>query len=693
MSVEKIGRYQVTGELGRGAMGVVYKALDPTIGRTVALKTMHLDMHAEKHDEMLRRFQNEARAAGALNHPNIVTIFDAAEADGIFYIAMEYIEGTTLSQLLHDRRSISAQEVVEIGTQICAGLQYAHFRKVIHRDIKPPNIMLAANGVVKIMDFGIAKAGGSMTHTGEVLGTPHYMSPEQVKGLDLDGRSDIFSTGVVLYEMVTGEKPFAGQNVTAIIYKIVNEDPIPPRELDVTIHPGLSMIVTKCLAKDPEDRYQEASDLATALKSYKIVSIPQKYSTTGTQPLDPPPNVIDARNLPPPQSTQALPAQPSQTQSLPTQPLPPRPTVPAPTAPMRAAAAPKPAPIAAVPPTVTPEAPGKTQRQKTITLFAILAAVLLVGALSIRIMRKTRSETPQPTVTVSSPVPAPAEPSTDINATQPEETATRPEKAAEPKWTRVPPPSSAPVTGIGDLRVTSNPPGAQVAIDGTTQAYYLTPFNSPPLEAGTHTLVVTAAGLPPQTRQVQVTPRRRTMVDFQLAGDKAIYNISSAPQGADILIDGVASGARTPAQIPLQAGTHKIILRMEGFSPVELVTQSAPGESVNISPRLQAKNSVDISDQVAAETPSLGAVARMRRPDSLNAMPEGKGAVVIRTRPKGVTIIVDGFTVPRMSPFRFPIRAGSHTVVLQKSGFQSVTRTLQVEEGKVTELDEILLPQ
>ena len=696
MSVERIGRYQIIGELGRGAMGVVYKATDPTIGRTVALKTMRLDVHAEKHDQMLSRFQNEARAAGALNHPNIVTIFDAAEVDGIFYIAMEYIEGTTLSQLLHDRRSISAQEVVEIGSQICAGLQYAHFRKVIHRDIKPPNIMLAANGVVKIMDFGIAKAGASVTNTGEVLGTPHYMSPEQVKGLDLDGRSDIFSTGVVLYEMTTGEKPFAGQNVTSIIYKIVNEDPVPPRELDVTIHPGMSMVVTKCLAKDPDDRYQEASDLATALKSYKIVSIPQKFTTTGTQPVDPPPGAIDTRNAVPQQSTQVL------TQPLPTQPLPPRPVAPpaVATTSMRAAAAPKTAPIIPVaPPELpTPEARSKSQRQKTVTLFAALAALLLVGAFAIRMMRQPSSSPAQPPASVVATPQSASEPRPESQLAQsPAQASAKPEKPASSSgdWTRVSAPAAtAPVaSGVGDLRVTSNPAGAQVVIDGTAQAYYVTPFNTPPLEAGTHTLVVTAPGLPPQTRQVQVTPRKRTIVDFQLAGDKAIYNIASAPQGAEVMIDGVSSGAHTPAQLMLTAGTHKILLRMEGFSPVELVTQSAPGESVNISPRLQAKNSVDISEQVAAETPSLGAAARMRRPENYGGMPEGKGAVVIRTRPKGVTIVVDGFTVPRATPFRFPIRAGSHTVVLQRPGFQSVTRTIQVEEGKVIELDEILLPQ
>lgn len=676
MSVEKIGRYQVTGELGRGAMGVVYKALDPTIGRTVALKTMRLDVHGEKHEDMLRRFQNEARAAGALSHPNIVTIYDAAEVDGIFYIAMEYIEGTTLSQLLHDRRSVSAQEVVEIGSQVCSGLQYAHFRKVIHRDIKPANIMIAANGVVKIMDFGIAKAGASVTNTGEVLGTPHYMSPEQVRGQDLDGRTDIFSTGVVLYEMITGEKPFSGQNVTAVIYKIVNEQPVPPRQVDVSIHPGLSMIISKCLAKDPEERYQEASDLSTALKSYKIVSIPQKFSTTGTQPVDPPPGAVDARfTPPPPPSSRATP-----------RPIAPSHAVPTTTA--HAAAAPKPALIQDAPTVaLNPETSAKSNPQKTMVLFAVLAAILIVGAVGIRMLRRSPAEPTEPQSTVA---PAATTPSVEQETAQQTKTTSDNTDNQSGKWTRVP---SPPATGVGDLRITSNPSGAQVTIDGTSQAYYVTPFNTPPLQAGSHTLVVSTPGLPSQTREVEVTARKRNVIDFQLTGDKAIYNIDSAPQGAEIFIDGSPAGARTPVQLPLPAGAHKITLRMEGFSPVELNTQSAPGEAVNISPRLQARNSVDISEQVAAETPSLGALARMRRPGALNAIPEGKGGVIIRTRPKNVTVIVDGITVPRMSPVRFPLRAGTHTVVLQRQGFQQVTRTIQVEEGQITELDEILSPQ
>src|SRR5437016_4410636 len=288
MSLQKVARYEIVEELGRGAMGLVYKALDPTIGRTVALKTMRLDVHGLETEDMLRRFKNEARAAGVLNHPNIVTIYDAGKQDGIFYIAMEYIEGITLHALLAEKRVLTAEEVIELSRHICKGLDYAHASGIVHRDIKPANIMITPNGTVKIMDFGIAKAGGGVTNTGQVLGTPNYMSPEQVKGRQLDGRSDLFSLGVILYEMLTGEKPFVGQNVTTIIYKIVNENPITPRDLDVTVHPGLSAIVTKALAKAPDDRYQTGADLVRDLENYKLAGPVRSGSTSSISPAPPP---------------------------------------------------------------------------------------------------------------------------------------------------------------------------------------------------------------------------------------------------------------------------------------------------------------------------------------------------------------------------------------------------------------------
>src|SRR5437868_7227949 len=186
---------------------------------------------------------------------------------------MEFIEGSTLEALLRSQRTIATRQTIEIVRQICAGLDFAHAKGIVHRDIKPGNVMLAGHGVVKITDFGIARAGEAMTITGQVVGTPNYMSPEQVLGKPLDGRSDLFSVGVMLYEMITGERPFEGQSITTIMYKIVHETPIPPRKLDSTIHPGLSAVIEKSLAKAAEDRFPNGAELARALQNYESASV------------------------------------------------------------------------------------------------------------------------------------------------------------------------------------------------------------------------------------------------------------------------------------------------------------------------------------------------------------------------------------------------------------------------------------
>jgi len=276
-TVAKAGRYEIVGELGRGAMGIVYKAVDPVIGRTVAVKTIRLSEEGTglKRSELLTRFQTEARAAGLLTHPNIVVVYDAGEEDGLYYITMELVEGKSLQALLDGGHSFPLPRTLRILDQTCNALQFAHERNVVHRDIKPANLMLTADDTVKITDFGTAKIlqFGSTQQTSHVMGTPSYMSPEQVKGRAVDGRSDIFSLGVMLYEMVTGEKPFPGQNITTVIYKIVNEDPVPPRQIDASIHPGISAVIMRALAKEPEQRYQTCREMLEDLRNYRAQGI------------------------------------------------------------------------------------------------------------------------------------------------------------------------------------------------------------------------------------------------------------------------------------------------------------------------------------------------------------------------------------------------------------------------------------
>jgi serine/threonine protein kinase len=265
----KIGRYEIVEEKGRGAMGAVYIARDPAMDRVVALKTVHsVVLTGPQAQEFRERFYREARSAGGLAHPGIVTVFDVGEQDGIPYLVMEYIEGRTLDHATRNGERFTFERVCEIGQQIAEALGYAHKNGVIHRDIKPANILMTSKekyGIErpKITDFGVAKLGAAqLTTTGQMLGTPAFMPPEQFTGAPIDGRSDIFSLGVILYWMATGELAFPGETVTAVSYKVVNTEPVAPRKLNPAVPSGFDQIILKCLAKAPSDRYATGEDLA-----------------------------------------------------------------------------------------------------------------------------------------------------------------------------------------------------------------------------------------------------------------------------------------------------------------------------------------------------------------------------------------------------------------------------------------------
>lgn len=279
--ISRLGRYEVVGELGQGAMGVVYKAKDPLIDRVVAIKTINLGLALEEKEEYEGRFYQEAKAAGRLSHPNIVTIYDVGKNGDVAYIAMEFLQGRELRDILNDDRLLSVDQVLDIAVQVAQGLAYAHEHDIVHRDVKPSNVMVVRDGHVKITDFGIARMASSAvrTQTGMVLGSPKYMSPEQVMGKAIDQRSDIFSLGVVLYEMMTGLAPFHGDNVNAIMYQTLNAIPAAPNSLNPAVPEMLNFIVAKALAKKLEDRYQNAQELAVDLRACRD-SLPRSGLTT-----------------------------------------------------------------------------------------------------------------------------------------------------------------------------------------------------------------------------------------------------------------------------------------------------------------------------------------------------------------------------------------------------------------------------
>ena len=263
-----IGRYRIIGELGRGAMGIVYRAEDPLLDRPVAIKTIIMSADPQVRAEYEKRFYQEAKAAGGLNHPNLITIHDIGREGDLAYMAMELLEGVELREMMRQGR-IELRVALDLLAQVAEGLAYAHERGVVHRDIKPGNVMVLEGKRAKVMDFGIARMRASdiQTQTGAVLGSPKYMSPEQVRGVVADGRSDIFSLGIVIYEVVAGTPPFSATDTAQFMHKIATYNPPPPSLLNERLPRVLDLIVARALEKNPADRYQSATELAADLRS------------------------------------------------------------------------------------------------------------------------------------------------------------------------------------------------------------------------------------------------------------------------------------------------------------------------------------------------------------------------------------------------------------------------------------------
>src|SRR5882724_2896754 len=664
--VEKVSRYEITGELGKGAMGRVYKAVDPTIGRTVALKTMRLDVHGLETDEMLRRFKNEARLAGVLNHGNIVTIYDAGEQDGLFYIAMEYIEGVTLHSVLNQRKTLPPEDIINISKQICAGLDHAHHHGVIHRDVKPANIMLEPDGTAKIMDFGIAKSGGGLTSTGQVLGTPNYMAPEQVRGHALDGRTDLFSFGVMLYEMTTGEKPFAGTNVTTIIYKIIHENPVPPRELDVTIHPGLDKVIMKALSKKPEERYQTGAELARDLQSYKSLGA----------------NVDSTQEIPSSAFPAASGAAPAPAKSSP-----------------KVAAASVAAKSAVKPRRMQPPPIGK-KIWIGVSVFVALVALASVGVWK-RVTSYDKPVTPDARVIATPPVEKGVEPSPENPAVS-EPPVSRKKTAAEPVAAVVVPkpivpkkvaatsgqPPSTPASGTGDLKLFSNPDGAAIEIDGRSDPSMKTPYFALRLAPGPHQITFIKSGYLDEKRAVDVAAGKTAFVGATLtrapvATSEVTFN--SDPGGAEILVDGKGIGKVTPAQAVIVAGAHQFVVRKPGYEDATIATTLVAGQPFALSNVLKPLTSIGSNSPFSKLKKVFGG--------NSGATAEENVSVSIKSNPPGASISLNGKELGQQTPFTLPLAPGKYDIGLTLAGHATAHKNIKLEKNKPAEIDETLPAQ
>ena len=468
-----IGRYEIVEELGRGAMGSVFKAKDPAVGRIVALKTIHTTaLEGAQSEEYRTRFYREARASGVLAHPGIVPVFDVGEDQGVPFLVMEFVEGRTLAEAIKKGERFTLDRVCEIGQQIAEALGYAHRQGVIHRDIKPANILMTSKEVYgserpRITDFGIAKlASSDITTTGQLLGTPSFMPPEQFTGSPIDGRADLFSLGVILYSLATGEQPFPGETMTAVSYKVVYTEPIPPSKLNPAVPARVEAVILKCLAKSPADRYQTGEELAQDLATVRMSPV---TSVMQSSPLMPSAMESDATLGPNAISGSLRPAPVVQTGS--------------------SGARQAPTPLTAKPPAAKP-ATSKKKPQGVVAIALVSVAVAVAAIAGGWYWYAHRKPPAPPTQAVTVPVPQPQPqqieplPVGALPASAPENPPTKP--GAEPKATK---PSAGKPTA-GKTATPSSQPSAAVTPPAPGNPAQTTPA---PVKPPTPTPVVPAA--------------------------------------------------------------------------------------------------------------------------------------------------------------------------------------------------------
>ena len=601
--MDQIGRYRILDELGRGATGVVYRAQDPAIGRIIAIKTIRLSDFTDpaERERLRERLFREAQSAGMLSHPNIVTIYDIAEENGLAYIFMECVDGPPLEKVLNSPEPIRSENALSILRQTAIALDYAHQKGIVHRDIKPANILIHERTQAKITDFGVAKImSQQMTQSGVMMGTPNYMSPEQVQGHAVDGRADQFSLAVIAYEMLTGEKPFLADQLPALLFRIVREDPVPPQRLNPTIGPQVEMAFKKALAKSANDRYgtclQFVDALARALQA-----------SPGWRPL-------------PRSSAHSMPTMVGPVVAAAKAPVPQPPPVPPPQAHL-----PRLDDSATADPVLFRSEPAEPRSPLLKSLVWMLVGIGLVGLVLFgaqkylfnRNSEQVATDSPAPaagpaadnSTTKPSPVgqsPAPenttkqaptpdAPPETTAPETTPSTTPppttrppqTVPEEAApkekvEPSPVRAERQRSLPAPeitkpGVGQsVQFLTEPAGAEVTIDRNSSLACKTPCILA-LNSGRHELAVQLSGYRPYPRVFNVP--QDGDVFLKLSKTSGTVNVTSEPPGATIELDGKIQPERTPAMFNLAPGMYHIKVARSGAF-LEFDVQVRDGEFI-----------------------------------------------------------------------------------------------------------------
>jgi len=719
--MERIGRYEILDELGRGAMGVVYKARDTKIGREVAIKTIRLSDKVDPSEvnALRERLFREAQSAGRLSHPGIVTIYDIEEEDDLAYISMELVDGRTLENMISGGEADELPFVGRVMRLSAAALDYAHSRDIVHRDIKPANLMITRDSRVKITDFGIARISSSqLTQTGTVMGTPSYMSPEQVKGDPLDGRSDQFSLAVIAYEMLTGQKPFAGENLTSVMFKIVSETPVEPKALNPKIPPLVQDSLLKALSKNPAERYPACAAFAAALSSQiEAAGVMDRGAAAGRQRTDNAEDtVLDAAGA----SAQSPEADEDETDPEETRPAMAIPSLP-PLSSRGGAPKAAPAKVSAKLPEPARRVPLLRERQSArwlwpfaavVALFVAAAALLALNPWLLDdpaglarvllnaeqahermqssitlLLEKNRSPLPpvelteplearvrQKTVEPAQPVEQTAEQQTPASGPESGQTGQQPltaekqaaneterkaqgEQAASEKKSSPRPPPPARLVAV---HLKASAAGAQVVVDRNPRWSCVAPC-SLELPRGRHVAVASLAGYRSYPKLFEAGSDAAD-VEIQMREITGTLLISSEPSGAEVLVDGRRIPGSTNLQQDVAPGYHVVLVRKQGAGTAERSVRVQEG--------------------------GLHPVHFILRSEGVE-----RSRLSVRSDPAGADIVVNDRQRLGTTPADIDLPPGRYRVAVSRNGYRPVIQEIELTAGQPQNLEVTLSPQ
>jgi hypothetical protein len=826
-----IGHFEILSELAKSATGTVYKANDPQSGQTVALKAIQLSAFGDVAADVQKSLLEEAESTKALSSPNIAPVYGAGEIEGQFCAAMEYVQGNSIATMLARKEGFSIWDLLDIGRQVCSGLEHAQSSSVVHYSLEPAKVMCGWDGTVKILAFGVSSAGKFVQHIpGGVPSFLYYMSPEQVRGEALDARSNLFSLGAMLYEMVTDRKAFDGGDIDSLRKSILESTPVPPVRVNGKVHPLLSDLIMKTLQKDPSQRYQRGRELLDDLEKCKesrpqaakksseapkTAAVPDKQ-TTVTQARAGRPTETRATPRPVEQKFAGPPAASAvQTKSAATpkaagvaagagnslatpsaapefdapsdfitscvkatidasshhaghmsSAVSDEPEVETFTAnapkiavdPLMAEGGstrgggasfseiselpplkevyvtpdpPRPSPVAAVTPSVTmfqgtvekeekPKIQPREVAEKAIKeikgipprlmIYSLAGAAILIliiaGALAFRIHNQTSDDDPgaaaakaaaesaaqapssqpaqqNPAAGVSEPVATAAQPTPESAA--PEPSQARPTSSATARLMSVKKRVAATVPSVvpGQVVVDSTPQGAQVQVDGKSDASWLTPFTIPGLRPGQHSITVTKAGYSSDSRSVDIAAGSKSSIVMHLSQLMASLAVNSDPPAASVFVDGKDIGKSTPAQVSVDKGQHVVLVRKLGYIDETSNAQFVPGQTVNVSLTLRPLGNAD----------SIKSVGKMKKLFGGNGGQPGQATLSIRTQPKGAQVAVNQHILDKGSPLDVMLDPGNYVVDITLSGYASIRKIIIADKGGKVVVDEILQRQ